>query len=105
MVVTDVQYGQMLERLLGQIGAELGVTFRSYSLAAWEQGAYDSGASTYEYDNRAYEITLCIWLNRLTKRCATVPGPAPHVSADDEASFKVRLKDAVTKLIHPQSQD
>ena len=47
MVVTEVQYGQMLERLLERIGSELGVTFRRYSLAAWEQGKYKSGARAY----------------------------------------------------------
>ena len=104
MVMTEVQYGQMLERLLGRIGTELGVTFRRYSLAAWEQGKYDSGASTYDYDN-AFQVTLCIWSDRLTKRCAEVPSPTPIVSADDEASFEVRLRDAAAKLINPQSSE
>ena len=104
MVVTEVQYGQMLERLLNRIGAQLGVTFRRYSLAAWEQGGYNSGALTYDYDN-AFQVTLCIWFDRLTKRCTEVRSPTPIVSGDDEASFEVRLKDAAAKLIHPQPSD
>jgi len=103
-VATEVQYGQMLERLLGRIGAELGVTFRRYSLAAWEQGEYISGALTYAYD-KAFQVTLCFWLDSLSKRCEEVPSPSPIVSADDEASFEVRLREVAAKLINPQTSD
>jgi hypothetical protein len=94
----------MLERLLGRIGAEFGVTFRRYSLAAWEQGEYSFGASTYDYDN-AFQVTLCVWSDSLKKRCEEVPSPMPIVSADDEASFGVRLRDAAARLIQPQATD
>lgn len=100
--MTEVQYGQMLERLLSPIGAELGITFRRYSLAAWEQGEYNRGALTYDYDN-AFQVTLCVWSDRLIKRCAEVPSPTPIVSADEEASFEIRLKDAVAELMHVPS--
>ena len=94
----------MLERLLGRIGAELGVSFRRYSLAAWEQGEYNFGASTYDYNN-AFQVTLCSWSDSLTKRCAEVLSPTPIVSANDEARFEVRLSEAAAKLIKPQSSD
>lgn len=102
VVMSEVDYGKMLERILGRIGAELNVSFRRYSLAAWEQGEYHSGALTYDYDS-AFQVELCIWSDSLNRRCEPVESPTPIVSPEEEASFEVRLRDRTIKLINTQS--
>jgi len=102
--MTQVQYGDMLNRIFEGIEAQLGVSVAHYSFSSWQQHEYKLNALTYDYDN-CFQVTLCIWQDSLTKRCELVESPLPIVSPEEEAAFTTRLRDAVIKLINSGPSD
>jgi hypothetical protein len=101
-VGTELEYIEMLERLLGRIGNELGVKVNRYDFGKFQNNEYSSGDFTYNYDS-AFQVKLCRWLGWANHVCEEVPSPTPIVEVEEEAKFEVKLKEALKKLLQKES--
>ena len=104
MVVTEIQYVEMLERLFARIGEQLGVSVTRYSFGKWEHHEYRAGDLTYNYDS-AFQVSVCMWLDSLHSRCEPVSSPQPIVMPDEEAAFEQPLRAALEKLLRQANED
>jgi hypothetical protein len=101
-VMTQVDYEEMLERLLNHIGERHNINFSSFSLANFEQHQYRIGDWTYSIDS-SFEVTLCRWFGSMEHICEEVPSPTPIVTLEEEAKFEEVLKKTVEKLLQQKA--
>jgi hypothetical protein len=101
-VGTELEYIEMLERLLGRIGNELGVKISCYDFGKFQGKGYGSGDLTYDYDS-AFQVKLCRWFSWVNHTCEEVLSPTPIVEAEEEAKFEIVLKEAINKLLQRES--
>jgi len=102
--MTEIDYIDMLERLFGNIGDELGVRITRYNLGTFQSKAYRFGDLTYDYDS-AFQVKVCRWYNCENHSCEQVLSPTPIVESEEEAKFEVVLKEALKKLLQKESPD
>lgn len=100
-VMTELDYIEMLERLLARIGDEIGVKVPLYDFGKFQSKEYRSGDLTYDYDS-AFQVKLCRWFSWVNHSCEEVLSPTPVVEAGEEAKFEVVLKEAVNKLLQKE---
>jgi hypothetical protein len=101
LVVTEIQFIQMMDRLFARIGGELGVTVTRYSFGKFQHHEYHAGDLTYDYDS-SFQVKVCMWRNSLSSDCEPVESPTPIVTPEDEAKFEAPLRRAVQKLIQQE---
>jgi hypothetical protein len=101
-VGTELEYIEMLERLLGRIGNELGAKVSHYDFGKFQGKEYGSGDLTYDYDS-AFQVKLCRWFSWVNLTCEEVLSPVPIVGAEEGAKFEIVLKEAIKKLLQMES--
>ncbi len=101
-VWTEVDYVGMLERLLGHVGSEFGISFSRYSFGKFQSKEYRLGDWTFDYDS-FFQVRLCRWFNSVDSSCERVPSPTPIVMPEAEAKFEDVLREGVKTLLQRES--
>ncbi|MDQ3805784.1 MAG: hypothetical protein M3416_18385 [Acidobacteriota bacterium] len=94
--MAEVQYAEMLKRLLGRIGEDNDINFSKYSSVKSEKGGYGSKEWTYETGD-SFQVALCRWVGS-RKICREAPSPTPIVTVEEESAFENVLREIVYLL-------
>jgi hypothetical protein len=100
--MTELKYGELLERLLGQIGSEFGVNISRYSFGHCQSKKYRTGDLTYDV-NSAFDVKLCRWVDSVRSNCESVPRPSLTMKSEEESEFEDALRLAVKKLLEQEA--
>jgi hypothetical protein len=101
-VTTQVDYEEMLGRLLSRIGEDHNIDFKRFSLTKFNQHGYHSGHWTYSIDS-FFQVTLWRWFNSTQYIREEVSSPTPVVTPEEETKFEAALKKTVGKLLQQNS--
>ena len=97
-VTTQVQYLNMLKRMLDDLSKELEISqFDRLSPSRLANGEYGPGDWAYDCDN-GYLVTLWRWVEPNASHLE-VQGPIPIVTSVEQAQFRDDLREAIKTLL------
>lgn len=102
---TEVQFYEAVQKLLGSLGEEFGISFEKFSFAKFQAKDYASGNWTWDYDN-SLQVKLRLWRDSFGSFPEeVVPGNGMIDESQTEEGFKNAIRKAIQRLLKKLASD